>query len=93
MVLGFKVEIGRKQGLSGANICYPLAPPSMMEQVYFSDEETQGRWWVFLHIRASLCSLACFPGGLQKIVPVEGIGVIVICGFFEVPSNLRLYPE
>lgn len=37
--------------------------------------------------------LARFPGGLQKIAPVEGIWVGVICGFFEVPSNLRLYPE
>lgn len=71
----------------------PPPPPSMIEQVYFSDEETQGRWWVFLHIRASLRSLACFSGGLQKIASVEGIGVIVIYGFFEVPSNLRLYPE
>lgn len=68
-------------------------PPSMVEQVYFSHEETQGRWWVLLHICASSCDLARFPGGLQKIAPVEGIWVGIICDFFEVPSNLRLYPE
>lgn len=91
-MLGFEVEINRKQGIPGDKRCHLFTsyPQSMVEEICFTDQETPDRWQALLHICDSSWDLTGFPGGLQEIDLVEGLWVGFICDFSEVLLNLGL---
>lgn len=63
-MIGFEVEIGRKQGLPGGKIsCFFATHLKHGEVLYFTGEETPGRWQVLLHI--------CDPPGILRVFPVD----------------------
>lgn len=70
---------------------YLLYPQSMVEEIYFTDQETPDRWQALLHICDSSWDLTGFPGRLQEIDLMEGLWVGFICDFSEVLPNLGFY--